>query len=408
MELSTVRWVYPNRFSTPAKIKKKFKLDDFRYAALHVTITRKQIHASWSNNSDTYAVPFYVYDQIIQDEQDSVIYVEQRDAKSAIYIRIDNGVLMEDYLGSFSSVIDKLYGIAEMSARSSKPHRVLFYEVDDKSILHTKSLFEVESYPDGLVKNASEEDIKQYQYRPLNEAIKKTRSIKRINPIIAWSVLLFISASLFFLGGGDEVEVTPIQIIDRYAGYKTAITTSEVDVTNRLREDYNNHLSLTGLPAWDVVAVQHTQDYISYTVEAKSNGVVSLLNEWALNHGFRVLRVDNEVTLVRPPSNVPVYDMQASEVPIHNLDQVTDLLADAVTLYIARSNLSIQREHTQARENWRRRDVNIGFTNAYKEDLLTLAAIIESTQLPVSVRESNYRINDERLTGNLILSIFGD
>src|SRR5690606_2897636 len=162
-----------------------------------------------------------------------------------------------------------------------------------------------------------------------------------------------------------------------------------------------------GLPGWNLISVDHMETISSYEVQQVSRGTIGALDRFASENGLTVAKLVTGYQIVVPGLNKPIHDMPRDDVYMHDLQNVTDVFISAVETYVPRIGVAIQKDQKNASKDWGRRQIVISFAGHYKEDLLTIAHVIESLQLPIAFDSANYRFEDEKLSGNLILTIIG-
>ena len=254
------------------------------------------------------------------------------------------------------------------------------------------------------------EPTEEFSFLAERDAMSK---IKSRRPWLLYSVIV----GIVLMGVNQLASLTsePVEktvVVDPYATFYQAMSSDVIQVLNRMAQDYNTHVGLMTLPGWTVTKVTHTKGQVSYRMMSTENGDVKTLKAFAGQNGLHVMIDPNEIVLLGLGANVTSTD--ESLVKMYNVEEVHHFLRDAVNEYIPGAELTFIRDVPKGTDTkWTIRELMFQFRGIYKEDLMTLGAITKN--LPVSIggdsadpNAGQYIIDDERFTGGLKISVFGE
>lgn len=405
------RWVFqPYRkifkgAKREAKISSVAKQNEFRY--LNVIASGEALHASYGTDKDTYdfASRFLLYCK--KRKLDNVIYIERNNEEHNALVVIKNNEIKQDKIGHKSEIEQHLQSIVD----GGDLHRftLVNYQFLENGLSKTlKVAFEerVENLPDALTDELAPTD--EFLLLPEKEAMQKIDSRKPWLLYLIALVFIFIVGNRF-IGMNENAEVKA-SIADPYDSFYQSMRTDTVQVLNRMAQDYNNHVRLLILTGWTVDKVIHTKGQVSYRMITSEKGSLSILRGFAKKNNMLVMVNATETVVLGHGANLPIATEDKS--PLYNVEDIHYFIRDAVNEYIPGAEVTFLRDIPKGNK-WTIRELMFQFKGIFKEDLLTLGAILK--RLPVSLggdsvdpNAGQYIVDKERFTGGIKISVFGD
>jgi len=388
-----------------AKISQVAKQNEFRY--LNVIASGDTLYASYCTEKDTYdfASRFLLYCK--KTKLDHVIYVERNNDEHNALIVIKNNEIKQDKIGNKEEIENILQGIID--GGDIKEFTLVNYQ-----FLENGFSKKITNAFNGRVENLSAaltdklEPTDEFLLLPEKEAMRKIESRKPWLLYIIGIVFIFIAVNK--LVGMEEKEVSKESIIDPYESFYQSMRTDAIQVRNRMAQDYNNHVGLLTLPGWTVDKVIHTKGQVSYRMTPSEKGSLDVLNAFAEKNNLLVMINPNEIVILGHGANVPISTSDKSK--LYNVEDVHHFIRDAVNEYIPGAEVTFLRDIPKGNK-WTIRELMFQFRGIFKEDLITLGAIMKG--LPVSIGGDNsdpnagqYIVDKERFTGGIKISVFGD
>lgn len=412
LEVGLIRYTVDNRLSALSGLQKRIKSDGFRYAHLFPSKDGKKVQSSWSDSNDTFDYASIIYESLDLKEYDNQLFIEEHSKGEFVLVRVDNGVIVSDERLIIKEAVNKINDVLGNDREMEVTRKVLLLTVANQDVRTAAAVFGViENVPEEFWDGQLERGLENYQFKLLKDA-RKSKGIKRPKAGYIWAAAAVILIGTQFSSfKKEDVSVERfVPEVDHFAQFKSSLTMTEISPVNRLKEDYNMMILIGQLPGWQLKSVAHVRDVATYTVEkiqGNNSGTVAQLISWARENGFQTGRIDGSYSLMRVPANIPVHASDDG-IYMHSVENVTNTLTDAVTLWIPDAQIIVYQEQAQAGGRWRKRNIGMTLSGQYREDLITFAAILEALDLPIALQEASYQVANEQLSGQILMTIFGE
>lgn len=389
------------------RIRQKAKELDFRY--LSVYSTGDALHAAYTSERDgcDFAARFHSY--CLKAGMTDVVYVERSSDEHNVIVIVRDGQIKRDKVGKTEEIKADLESMMG-SATLDSVKLINFQFLENGLLEKAKSIFgsRIENLSGALTDKL--EPTEEFAFLSERDAMSRIKSRRPWLLYLGIVGIVLLGVNQLASLTNDTVEETVV--VDPYASFYQAMSSDVIQVLNRMAQDYNTHVGLMTLPGWTVDKVTHTKGQVSFRMMSTENGDVETLKAFARQNGLHVMIDPNEIVLLGLGANVTTTD--ESEVKMYNVEEVHHFLRDAVNEYIPGAELTFIRDVPKGtNQKWTIRELMFQFRGIYKEDLMTLGAITKN--LPVSIggdsadpNAGQYIIDNERFTGGLKISVFGE
>lgn len=411
------RWIFrPVResFSGVGR-EEKIRASARMYGLKNISVVSKKnaLFAAYSVEKDGYdfAMSFAAYceEKAFKD----VVYVERKSDWENVIVIIKDGLIKQDKVGSKGEIEKNLRSlVGSVGIGNMKVINYRFFASGNSGNIEKYFEGKIESISVALTDSiVPTEEVK---YLPEREAMAKLKTRRPRFLYIALVSLLVFGIGELVGSAGEEVNKEVVE--DPYEGFFNAIESEVVEISNRMKQDYNVHVKLMLIAGWSVVQVSHTKGQVSYRVLPSEKGDLGTLKKFADNNGLHVLIDSKATVLLGVGANVAAHG--SAKAKIYDVIEVHHFLRDAVNVFIPGAEVVFVRDVPKgaqkgAQKKWVVRELSVQFRGIYKEDLITLGSI--TSDLPVSLggdssdpNAGQYIVDKERFTGGLKISIYGD
>lgn len=389
------------------KIRQTAKELDFRY--LSVYSTGDALQAAYTSERDGYDFAARFHSYCLKAGMNDVVYVERSSNEHNVIVIVRDGHIKRDKVGKTEEIKADLESM--MGSANLENVKLINYQFLENGVLEkANQIFSgrIENLSGALTDKL--EPTEDYAFLLERDAMSKIKS--RRPWLLYLGIIGIVVLGVNQLASLTSNEVEKTVVVDPYASFYQAMSSDVIQVLNRMAQDYNTHVGLMTLPGWTVDKVTHTKGQVSFRMMSTENGDVETLKAFARQNGLHVMIEPNEIVLLGLGANVTSTD--ESQIKMYNVEEVHHFLRDAVNEYIPGAELTFVRDVPKGTDKkWTIRELMFQFRGIYKEDLMTLGAITKS--LPVSIggdsadpNAGQYIIDDERFTGGLKISVFGE
>lgn len=409
-EVGFFREVFDNRFSSAAKIRQAQKKSGFPFACIVTNEKKNKLFVSFGPNDDQYDYGAYAYSALKNIIESNSIIIEMVEKNRYFLLRIRNGEINSDKLLNEEQMLQEVFQANKFKA-DTEDFQLIFCGSPNDQVRAMIERITTPVYQDALLSQThagkgKNSDLEIYRMRSVKEALTAP-GVTRPKVKRTWAAIIASVALITFLLTSSEPLQSRIKVVDPYKELKVLLTGQAINPVGRLKQDYNIQIALLKLPGWELVSIDHMPTMSSYEVNQISRGTVKQLDIFAAKNGLSVAKLNTGYQIVVPGLNKPIHNMAKDHVYYHSMQNVTDIFISSVELFIPQVQVAIQKDQKGANDDWGKRQVVVNFAGHYREDLLTIAHIIEALELPIAFESANYKVDGEQLNGNLTLTIIG-
>lgn len=332
-------------------------------------------------------------------------------------IQLDNQCGIDELQSEFSLLLERFNFIDSKTNRGQTVNDLKIFAHDFDSIYLNDiadklGLDPPKYFSKGLTETTLPlEDNRFIRAEGLKERMSPKGMYKRWVPVFISVLLLVVITNVIINSNDNKVEVETVK--DEWSKYRTMMTKTSPQASNRLSQDYNNlrafNATLTG---WRVVEVAHTkkQDVV-YKLANEGGFVESLANTVSIiSNKFGIAMVNDvnkEGTIISVKgANTPPYSLDKIE--RWDLRTLYQTIIDDLKIFTPSIQLTFVNFETPdpTSHAWRAMKVQLILSGSTVEDLLKIAAVTKNK--PVTIIGGNYRFIDERINGNITLVLSGE
>lgn len=346
---------------------------------------------------------------------DNVVYIEPQGFREGfedqfLVVVLDKGELVIDVLCG----IDEIYSEVTAFVQDLSDFKFKIYDLDEAFL--EKTGFDLSS---AAVTNVKKPLTEQYLLKDDCLFVKNNEVQARLKPkgiYLRWIAPLLIILSaigfLFYEPTPDKSSEVVYETIDPEKDYKEFMLGKVPQASNRLAQDYNNHLIIEETArGWEVSRVLHTNEHnVIYEVRNDSGSlrelraIVEIVSRNTSVPAVLDLTETGNVVIFQG-LNIPIYT--ENTIAVWNVREAYEFFSDAITLLIPNIDVNFTGFQGRGADSfWKSMNLSLDFQQMPISQLMVLSKITKN--MPISIVNGNYVNTNGLLTGNIQIQIHGE